>query len=737
MLVIAEGGDYVAAAYIVFLTLIVVYIAIIATKLPHGEGARDAERAGRTSGRRERRAARTRHLAQDRAASRCASGSRCPRGARRASSRELTRARRDPRGRGHLHLQPHRALPGRRATRSRPRTLALAELSRQAGIRPTELLGRLYALRGEDAVRHLFAVAAGLDSMIVGEAEVQGQVKRAYELALVEGATGPISNRLFRDALAAGKRVRTETALGRSRVSVSSVAVDLARDVLGDLETRRVLVIGAGENGELTAKALAERGVATVFVANRRYDRAIGLAQRFGGKAVRFDDLPAEIVDADIVVGCTVVAAPDRRARRARGRDGAARGPAAAPDGHRRAARHRPARARAARHHALRHGRPPARGRAQPRRARGGGLARPLDRRRGGGALRALARDASTSCRRSPRCASAATRSCEQVLRENESRWESLSDADRERLELMARAIVSRLLHEPTVRLKRPAEGEGAYVHLQALRELFGLEPARSPRRRRGHVARRAPRGAGQAVGLRRSGSPRAAARSRWPRRGWSRTLLDGGEVELVEVNDVRRPRRRGGDKSRWVKEIEEALLDGRRGHGGALGQGRARRAARRGWRSSACPSARRARRLCGAARSRALPEGAVVGHEQPAPPLAAPGRATGPGRARTCAGTWTPGCASCRAASTTRSCSRARASTGSGADEGEPVDAGDAHAGARPGLPGARGARRRRGDCASWRRRSPTGGAGRADRRARGGDGARRDLPHAGRCAR
>ena len=128
--------------------------------------------------------------------------------------------------------------------------LALAELSRQAGIRPTELLGRLYSLRGGDAVRHLFSVAAGLDSMIVGEAEVQGQVKRAYELALVEGATGPISNRLFRDALGAGKRVRTETALGRSRVSVSSVAVDLARDALGNLETRRVLVVGAGENGE-------------------------------------------------------------------------------------------------------------------------------------------------------------------------------------------------------------------------------------------------------------------------------------------------------------------------------------------------------------------------------------------------------------------------------------------------------------------------------------------------------
>ncbi|HEX6584074.1 MAG TPA: hypothetical protein VF056_10755, partial [Thermoleophilaceae bacterium] len=98
-------------------------------------------------------------------------------------------------------------------------SIALAILSRQAGLRPTELLGAIYSLRGSAAVEHLFAVTGGLDSMIVGEAEVQGQVKRSYERALVEGVTGPVTNRLFRDALATGKRVRSETEVSRSSVS--------------------------------------------------------------------------------------------------------------------------------------------------------------------------------------------------------------------------------------------------------------------------------------------------------------------------------------------------------------------------------------------------------------------------------------------------------------------------------------------------------------------------------------
>src|SRR5829696_9468880 len=184
-------------------------------------------------------------------------------------------------------------------------TAGLGVLAREAGIPPTELLGPLYSLRATYAARHLLRVTAGLDSMILGEAEIQGQVKRAYELALVEGGTGPILNRLFRGALAAGGRVREETRIGEKGLSIPSLAVQLARRTLGDLSERRVLVIGAGETAELVARALVARGVATVFVANRHYDRAIGLAQHFGGEAVRFEELPAQLEVADIVVSAT------------------------------------------------------------------------------------------------------------------------------------------------------------------------------------------------------------------------------------------------------------------------------------------------------------------------------------------------------------------------------------------------------------------------------------------------
>ena len=354
---------------------------------------------------------------------------------------------------------------------------ALGVLARQGGIRPTELLGRLYSMRETEAVRHLFEVASGLDSMIVGEAEVQGQVKRAYELALVEGATGPLTNRLFRDALAAGKRVRTETGVGRSRVSVSSVAVDLARAVIGPLESRSVLVVGAGENGEGVARAFSAMGVRTMFVANRHYDRAIGLAQRFGGDAVRFDELPAELVRADIVVCATgsphqivgreelELVATQRAGRPLilidiavpRDIDAAVREVPGITlldmdDLQREVARNLSGReAEASRARSL--------------------IDDEVERYRAWLASLEVVPTVAALRERGEAIARA-------VLRENESRWETVSEADRQRLDRMARAIVSRMLHEPTRRLKHAPEGQDSYVYVQALRELFALETA-------------------------------------------------------------------------------------------------------------------------------------------------------------------------------------------------------------------------------------------------------------------
>jgi glutamyl-tRNA reductase len=359
-------------------------------------------------------------------------------------------------------------------------TAALGILARQADIRPTELVSHLYSLRNGDATRHLFRVTAGLDAMIVGEAEIQGQVKRAYELALVENTTSAFMNRLFREALAAGKRVRTETTIGGSTVSVSSVAVQLAQETLGDLSGKHVVVIGAGETGELTARALTERGVSSVFVANRHYDRAIGLAHRFGGQAVRFESLPAELERADIVVSSTGsphhiverdeleavmsarqgqplllidIAVPrdiDPAVREVEGvhlRD--------IDDLQRMLERKISGRdAEARRAEAL--------------------LERELERfQRWLGTLDVVP-TISAMYERGEEIA-------RQVLEENSGRWESLSDTDRERLALVASAIVKRLLHQPTLNLKAGGEDQRVYAYVQALRELFGLDvPERS-----------------------------------------------------------------------------------------------------------------------------------------------------------------------------------------------------------------------------------------------------------------
>jgi glutamyl-tRNA reductase len=365
---------------------------------------------------------------------------------------------------------------------------ALGVLAREAEIPPTELLGPLYSLRGAETARHLYQVTAGLDSMILGEAEIQGQVKRAYELALVEGATGPILNRMFRGALAAGKRARTETAVGEKGVSIPSVAVELAQRNLGDLSERQVLLIGAGETSELTARALAARGSNAVFIANRGYNRAISLAERFGGRAVRIDDLPLQLARADIVVSTT------------------------------NSPHHLIERSELEVIMEQREGKPlllidlavPRDIDPECREVEGVSLydvdevqaivernasGRESEARHAGGILDAeLARFERWLASQEVMPTVTALREranaiVSQVLAENATRWESLSPTDRERVEQLARAIANRLLHEPTVRIKGLADRQDAYLQVSALRDLFGLDAGTEPEAESADVA--------------------------------------------------------------------------------------------------------------------------------------------------------------------------------------------------------------------------------------------------------
>ena len=349
----------------------------------------------------------------------------------------------------------------------------LGLLARRAGIRPTELAQEIYSPRNCDAARQLYRVTAGLESMIVGEAEIQGQVRRAHEAAMRAGCTGALSNRLFAAALTTGKRVRTETEIGSSRVSVPSVAVDLALSVLGGLEERHVVILGAGETSELTARALAEQGAGTIFVANRHADRALSLAQRFGGSVVGLDGLPDQLVQADIVLSST-----------------------SSPH--------------------------PIVGREELElvmRERGGrpllliDIAVPRDIDAGCGELEGVslydiddlqgvvARNLSTRAGEAPRAQEIVEEEIqrfarwlgqldvlptvsalrehgntlvEQVLAENSGRWESASPRDLARVEAIARAVMTRLLHEPTIRLRSFSEARG-HSSLELVRELFGL----------------------------------------------------------------------------------------------------------------------------------------------------------------------------------------------------------------------------------------------------------------------
>ena len=162
-----------------------------------------------------------------------------------------------------------------------------------------------YELRGEHAVRHLFRVAASLDSMVLGEPQILGQVKDAYAAARAAGAVHAQLDSLITRSLAVAKRVRTETAVGTEATSVASVAVELAKKIFGSLDGKTVCLVGAGKMSELAAKHLIASGAAATFVANRTYDRALELAERFGGQAILFEQLYEMADRADIVLTST------------------------------------------------------------------------------------------------------------------------------------------------------------------------------------------------------------------------------------------------------------------------------------------------------------------------------------------------------------------------------------------------------------------------------------------------
>jgi glutamyl-tRNA reductase len=167
-----------------------------------------------------------------------------------------------------------------------------------------------YSLEDMDAVKHIFRVASSLDSMVVGEPQILGQIKEAYKQATQEKTSGVIVNRLMHRAFHVAKRVRSETGISASAVSVSYAAVELAKKIFHSLEGKNILLIGAGEMAELAARHLVNNGISSMRVANRTFERAVDVAARFGAKALSFDEIDREILEVDIVICSTAAAEP-------------------------------------------------------------------------------------------------------------------------------------------------------------------------------------------------------------------------------------------------------------------------------------------------------------------------------------------------------------------------------------------------------------------------------------------
>jgi glutamyl-tRNA reductase len=339
------------------------------------------------------------------------------------------------------------------------REAALRRLAAYAHRSEQEIEPLLYVHEGGDAAEHLFAVAGGLDSMVPGEAQILAQIRQSYQHALEMGSTGTVSNRLFHEALEAGKRVRHETAIGRSNASVASVAAELVRERLGGMEGATVLI----------AQNLASRGSVKIVVANRSPQRAQALAGRFDGSTAPFDDLATAISAADVVVSSTLSERP-------------LIGVADVPPGR-----------RVLVDLAVPRDIDPAVGEIE-----GVTLVnvddleetviRNIGLRQGEAEqARAIVAEQADEFRdwlAALEVVPAITQLralAEQIrlaeLERMEGRWEALSEADRERLDQLTRSMLNKLLHLPTVRLKELAAGNGDAAHVAAMNELFGLTP--------------------------------------------------------------------------------------------------------------------------------------------------------------------------------------------------------------------------------------------------------------------
>jgi glutamyl-tRNA reductase len=350
-------------------------------------------------------------------------------------------------------------------------------LTRVTGASLTAFGAHLQARAGEAAITHLCNVACGLDSLVLGESQIQGQVAEAYQTALAHGSAGPLINALFRTSLRAGKRARTETAINQHATSISHVAVELAMQIFDELTTKTALLVGAGEMAELAAKNLVDNGVGTLLVANRSAGRAAGLAKEYGGEALGWDKLTQALWRSDIVISST-----------------------AAP------------------HPILRH--EPVSTAMRMRRNRPLfviDIAVPRDVEPRVGTLtnvflydiddlqKVLAANLEQRRREVPHVESIVREEVAQFLawlqardvvptivdlrqhvdglREAEVAWalgklEGLSDQERNVVLAFSQRLVNKILHEPTIRLKHHANGREAYRYTEAVRDLFGIESA-------------------------------------------------------------------------------------------------------------------------------------------------------------------------------------------------------------------------------------------------------------------